>query len=477
MSKKPTKAQVAYSPPNPDESRKSCSNCHLWVTTKSCLIHKKDIYIPANAICVYHLFGKPKDEWIDLKVEPISAELSGLSVVPDGTSCDTCKAFDDGKSKCKALDSDNDHVKPKGCCGMWTPKEKDKEIYELAAKGNHPVERRLTFQGMKIAIETDKGQLRHWHNTETGQSGTTKMHYPYGYFEGTKKSDQAGDGMALDVYVGPEEDADEVYIVHQMKHPNFKVEDELKVMLGFESLKQAKAAYLMHYDDERFLGDVDTLSVDAFKDKYITPYVSKALAGKDVGLVAAAGTAGQQPNPNDKGAEAQPSMPPPVRMPGMPMMGPGQMMPMMMGPPPIDVETIDGVNALLGRIGSMKDTELLNVAKEIWGPGLEYVQATPEHVRCEILGFLMDQRDLLGIAPETPLSVSPSPISSTTSTTMPTSLEGPSPSGNLENSAPITGSTDSLKQDISQNSEDPFSHIGSQTKPNNSSTGNKNDSD
>jgi hypothetical protein len=171
-------------------------------------------------------------------------------------------------------------------------------------------------------------------------------------------------------------------------------------MVGFQSLKQARAAYLMHYNDERFLGEMDTHTVDEFKQKYITPFVNKALAGKDVGMImsSAAGAnparmMGQQP-----GTPA-PDSPMPMRMPGMPMMGPGQMMSPMMMPPPIDVETIDGVNSLLGRVGNMKDPELLNVAEEIWGPGYQYINATPEHVRCEVRGFLLDQRDLLELLP------------------------------------------------------------------------------
>jgi hypothetical protein len=205
--------------------------------------------------------------------------------------------------------------------------------------------------------------------------------------------------MALDVFVGPEESVDEVYVVHQMKGPDFKTEDELKVMLGFESMKQARSVYLAHYTDERFLGHVDTLPLTEFKEKYITPFV-KGLAGKDVGMLSSAAGVSALQSPNSSGVQPPigPDQPAPMRMPGMPGMGMGQLVPpTAMMPPPLDVETFDGVKSLLNRMGGMKDGELLSVAEKIWGPGYQFVNATPEHIRCEVRGFLLDQRDLLQV--------------------------------------------------------------------------------
>lgn len=259
---------------------------------------------------------------------------------------------------------------------------------EELKRGNHEVVRRLTFQDMKVAIETDKGQFRNWHDHESGESGRTKMHYPYGYFMGTMRSGQSGDGMALDVFVGPEEKAEHVYVVHQMKKPDFKTFDELKVMVGFESLKQARAAYLCHYDKEGFLGDVDTLTVAEFKKKYLDD-VAKALGYMGMTTYPATSAAGHAVGvPNPAG------VPPNVPVPGMS----GMMQPM--GPPPIDVETLDGVESLLRRVGNVKDPELLAIVADIWGPGYQYVNASPELVRCEVMGFLLDQRALLKVAQE-----------------------------------------------------------------------------
>jgi Inorganic Pyrophosphatase len=262
--------------------------------------------------------------------------------------------------------------------------------YWKLSKGKHNVVRHLTFQGMQVAVETDKGQERHWLDSHTGEQGTTKMRYPYGYFVGTRSSGVSGDGMALDVYVGPEEDADDVYVVRQMKKPSFKDFDELKVMVGFESEKQARVAYLAHYNDERFLGSIESHSLSAFKQKFMDG-VQKALPEEQV-------LAGQAPR-----GVAGPGMSPEgfVNPAGVGPTGMGMNPMMAMMPPAIDVETLDGVKSLLRRLGGMKDEELMKVGEEIWGPGYQFVDTLPGQARAEVAGFLLDQRDLLELAEET----------------------------------------------------------------------------
>jgi hypothetical protein len=43
--------------------------------------------------------------------------------------------------------------------------------------------------------------------------------------------------------------------------------DEQKVMLGFNSEAEAKAAYLKQYDRPRFFGSIVKMDIDAFKEK------------------------------------------------------------------------------------------------------------------------------------------------------------------------------------------------------------------
>lgn len=127
----------------------------------------------------------------------------------------------------------------------------------------YKLSRRTQFRGLDVSIETDKGELRHWYDPHNKTKGSTKMSHPYGYIRRTK----GVDGDHVDVYIGPKEDAPNVYVVHQMKAPDFKKYDEDKCMVGFESAAAAKAAYLKNFDDSRFFGSMTTMPWDEFEKK------------------------------------------------------------------------------------------------------------------------------------------------------------------------------------------------------------------
>jgi len=120
-----------------------------------------------------------------------------------------------------------------------------------------------TFAGMQVCIESPRGSTRTWTDTD-GTQGSTKMRYDYGYVQGTAGTD----GDSVDAYLGPSEDAQWVYVVHQMsKASDFTQHDEDKVMLGFDSANHARDAYLGQYDDERFFGGMSVMSLDDFRTK------------------------------------------------------------------------------------------------------------------------------------------------------------------------------------------------------------------
>lgn len=121
----------------------------------------------------------------------------------------------------------------------------------------------IEFQGLSIAVENKAGSVRHWRDENSGESGSTKMKYPYGYVRGTLGLD----GDAVDVFVGPDKTSDKVFIITQMKKPEFKDVDEQKVMLGFNSAEEAKKAYLAHFDDTKFFGSMKEFTVEAFKQR------------------------------------------------------------------------------------------------------------------------------------------------------------------------------------------------------------------
>lgn len=121
---------------------------------------------------------------------------------------------------------------------------------------------RVQFAGLPVVVENPAGSTRQW-VAEDGTCGSTLMRYDYGYIDGALGSD----GDEVDVYLGPDEGARWVYVVHQSAPPDFEEYDEDKVMLGFPSSDAAQAAYLAQYDDERFLLAVTQMSIEVFRDK------------------------------------------------------------------------------------------------------------------------------------------------------------------------------------------------------------------
>lgn len=131
----------------------------------------------------------------------------------------------------------------------------EKRAYTLQGHTEH--------QGLPIAIENRVGSVRSGVDKD-GKPWRTKFKYPYGYLKGTKGKD----GEEIDVYVGPNDSAPKAYVVHQ-RHIDGTGHDEDKVMLGFGSKGEARAAYLDHYNKAgpKLLGPISTMTVDALKEK------------------------------------------------------------------------------------------------------------------------------------------------------------------------------------------------------------------
>lgn len=141
------------------------------------------------------------------------------------------------------------------------PEPESSQMTRAGASAGRRLDDRYEFQGLKISIENAAGSTRHWEDPHSGESGDTEMKYDYGYIRMTEGTD----GDHVDVYIGPNRYADTVWVVYQMKKPDFKQYDEQKCMLGFDSEEEARAAYLQHYNDERFLGRIFKMPFDDFK--------------------------------------------------------------------------------------------------------------------------------------------------------------------------------------------------------------------
>lgn len=123
---------------------------------------------------------------------------------------------------------------------------------------------KTSFQDIPISVENRKGSVRRGTDPD-GDEWKTKMKRPYGYIPGTK----GADGDALDVFVGPDEDAGFAYIVHS-NCPDTGEFDEDKIMLGFSSSQSAKRCFLQHYDDPKFFGGIDKIPMWKFNKKLWT---------------------------------------------------------------------------------------------------------------------------------------------------------------------------------------------------------------
>lgn len=100
------------------------------------------------------------------------------------------------------------------------------------------------FQGLPIHIETHKGETRA--SRDPGRPWTATMAANYGFIVGTGSAEGPDEGM--DCFVGPDCDAEHVYMINQGKHDNPKAFDEVKVMLGFRSRWHAYDTYRSSYD-------------------------------------------------------------------------------------------------------------------------------------------------------------------------------------------------------------------------------------
>jgi phage gp29-like protein len=154
------------------------------------------------------------------------------------------------------------------------------------------VRKRYEFCGLPIAIENPIGSIRLW-TDETGRQGATRMACDYGFIEGYK----SGDDEELDVYIGPDPEPRDVFVIHQRKAPDYRAHDEDKVMLGFVSLEAARAAFLAHRDDgERAIGTVSVIPLEIFKARLrrrgaeTTTKIHASLVEGDLLRMARAGT-------------------------------------------------------------------------------------------------------------------------------------------------------------------------------------------
>ena len=129
----------------------------------------------------------------------------------------------------------------------------------------HKLHGRRKFRNLNISIENRKGSSRHWYDPHEDRHGSTVQKYPYGYIRMT----EGMDGEHIDCYVGPHENAKNVYVVTTNKAPDFKKIDEQKCMLGFSSATAARKAFMQHYANPGFFRSMKAIPYEKFEKKVL----------------------------------------------------------------------------------------------------------------------------------------------------------------------------------------------------------------
>jgi len=133
----------------------------------------------------------------------------------------------------------------------------EKELQAPPYRAQYPYCGKYKFKGLTINVENPKGTWR------VGKGWKTLMKNDYGEIADSYGSD----GDPIDVYIGPKESSDKVFIIHQnhVSGPKKDQYDEDKIMLGFVDSDSAKKAYLSHYDNPDFLRSITEMTFDQFK--------------------------------------------------------------------------------------------------------------------------------------------------------------------------------------------------------------------
>jgi len=136
-------------------------------------------------------------------------------------------------------------------------------LFELTVENGQVVNKKdsqdkikIVYQGLPITIENEEGSLRRWKNNE-GQTGKITMFYRYGYIDGTK----GVDGDEIDCFIGHNPYSSTVYVIRLGKDDR-----EEKVMFGFDSKESARDAFLAHYQDQKYLGEMTEMPMYLFKE-------------------------------------------------------------------------------------------------------------------------------------------------------------------------------------------------------------------
>lgn len=118
---------------------------------------------------------------------------------------------------------------------------------------------KVRVHGLELSIENPRGSERSGRRPD-GSEWRHTMSDHYGYIRRTT----GADGEQVDVYLGPQEESGQVFVVDQLNQQDGSF-DEHKVMIGFPDQESAVAAYRSNFDADWQMGKVSAMPVAEFK--------------------------------------------------------------------------------------------------------------------------------------------------------------------------------------------------------------------
>jgi hypothetical protein len=126
--------------------------------------------------------------------------------------------------------------------------------YALSKEGRG----KLDVNGVEVWVEYPKGSTRSGKNKE-GKTWSREMECDYGRIMGTI----GADGDAIDMFLGPDLDCDQAFIVDQLNSDGEF--DEHKCVLGCKTESAAKKLYLANYPKDWKCGKITAMTMKEFK--------------------------------------------------------------------------------------------------------------------------------------------------------------------------------------------------------------------
>lgn len=128
---------------------------------------------------------------------------------------------------------------------------KESEPTEAQKEAGNYKMRHVRLHGLGVSIENEKGTRR--------RPDWPELSAAYGYIKRT----EGRDGDHVDLFIGPDESSDVVYVIDQVTEGGRF--DEHKCMIGWTNKEDACKAYLANYTPDWKLGPVTAMTIDQFK--------------------------------------------------------------------------------------------------------------------------------------------------------------------------------------------------------------------